>query len=111
MSPFVSESQRKYMWAVHPDIARRWAENYPESNRNLPMYSHRKKKSRPQRRSVKNSFTNDVLVYIGKGKTLQSVLRHFNDHKPSAVKAAITRLKNSGNVKQTAQGRVIAKHL
>lgn len=24
MSPFKSESQRKFMWARHPDIAKRW---------------------------------------------------------------------------------------
>lgn len=26
--PFRSEKQRKFMFAVHPDIARRWAEEY-----------------------------------------------------------------------------------
>ena len=26
MSPFKSEKQKKYMWANHPKIARRWAE-------------------------------------------------------------------------------------
>ena len=26
--PFVSESQRRYLWAKHPDIARRWTEEH-----------------------------------------------------------------------------------
>lgn len=26
--PFKSESQRKFMWAKHPAIARRWAHKY-----------------------------------------------------------------------------------
>jgi hypothetical protein len=26
--PFKSEKQRKFMWAKHPDIARRWTEKY-----------------------------------------------------------------------------------
>jgi hypothetical protein len=27
--PFKSEKQRRYMWSQHPDIARRWAREYP----------------------------------------------------------------------------------
>jgi hypothetical protein len=26
--PFRSEAQRKYMWAKHPEIAKRWTEEY-----------------------------------------------------------------------------------
>lgn len=26
--PFKSEDHRRYMWANHPEIARRWAEKY-----------------------------------------------------------------------------------
>ena len=26
--PFKSEKQRRYLWANHPDIARRWTEEY-----------------------------------------------------------------------------------
>ena len=26
--PFKSEKQRRFMWAKHPDIARRWTEKY-----------------------------------------------------------------------------------
>lgn len=26
--PFKSESQRKYMWKKHPEIARKWTEKY-----------------------------------------------------------------------------------
>jgi hypothetical protein len=64
---------------------------------------------RPQKNSPRNSyFTNDVLIYIGKGKTAQSVIRHFSDHKPSAVKGAITRLKNVGKVKTTQSGKLVS---
>ena len=42
--PFRSEKQRRYLWAKHPDIAKRWAKEYPESNKNLPMY----KKDKPE---------------------------------------------------------------
>jgi hypothetical protein len=26
--PFKSESQRRYMWSQHPDIARKWTDKY-----------------------------------------------------------------------------------
>jgi hypothetical protein len=38
--PFQSEKQRRFLWAAHPDIAKRWAHEYPESNKNLPLYAH-----------------------------------------------------------------------
>ena len=107
--PFKSQKQMAYMWAVHPDIARRWAEEYPGSTKNLPMYSRRKKKSAKKSKNPKNSyFTNDVLLYIKRGKNgriEQSVIRHFSNHLSSSVRGAITRLKKSGKIK-TVQGKV-----
>ena len=45
MSPFVSESQRRFLWAKHPEIAKRWADEYgtPED---LPP--HKKKSARKE---------------------------------------------------------------
>jgi hypothetical protein len=37
--PFQSEKQRRYLWAEHPEIAKRWAKKYPQSNKGLPMYA------------------------------------------------------------------------
>lgn len=34
--PFQSEAQRRFLWAKHPDIAKRWSAEYPDSNKNLP---------------------------------------------------------------------------
>lgn len=42
--PFRSEKQRRFLWAAHPDIAKRWAHEYPKSNKNLPMYASDKDK-------------------------------------------------------------------
>ena len=42
--PFKSESQRRYLWKFHPDIAKRWAEEYP--NQNLPKRIKKKKKNK-----------------------------------------------------------------
>lgn len=40
--PFKSEKQRRFLWAAHPEIAKRWAHEYPESNKDLPMYADKK---------------------------------------------------------------------
>lgn len=37
--PFKSEKQRRFLWATRPDIAKKWADKYPESNKGLPMYA------------------------------------------------------------------------
>ena len=36
--PFRSEKQRRYLWATNPDMARRWAHEYPQKKK-LPMYA------------------------------------------------------------------------
>lgn len=36
--PFQSEKQRRYLWLKHPDIAKRWAHEYPKQDK-LPMYA------------------------------------------------------------------------
>ena len=36
--PFESESQRRYMWWKHPEIAKRWSKEHPESNKGLPYH-------------------------------------------------------------------------
>jgi len=35
--PFKSEAQRRFLWLKHPDIARRWSEEYP-NQKNLPKH-------------------------------------------------------------------------
>lgn len=39
--PFKSEKQRRFLWAEHPDIAKRWAHEYPTQEK-LPLYAHKK---------------------------------------------------------------------
>lgn len=41
--PFRSEQQRKFMWARHPEIARRWSHKYGSK----PKRSPRRKKKKP----------------------------------------------------------------
>jgi hypothetical protein len=49
--PFKSESQRRFLWAKHPDIAKRWAAEYP-GQKNLPKHVA-KKKAKPKKRKTK----------------------------------------------------------
>jgi hypothetical protein len=35
--PFQSEAQRRFMWMKHPEIAKRWAKEYP-GQKNLPYH-------------------------------------------------------------------------
>jgi hypothetical protein len=37
MPPFKSESQRKLLWAKHPEVARKWADKYG-TPKNLPEH-------------------------------------------------------------------------
>lgn len=39
--PFKSEKQRKYMWANHPEIAKRWTK---EEHEKMKRYLHVRKK-------------------------------------------------------------------
>jgi hypothetical protein len=41
--PFKSEKQRRFLWRNHPEIAREWADKYPQKGK-LPLYANRKKK-------------------------------------------------------------------
>lgn len=41
--PFRSEKQRRFLWAEHPEIAKRWAHEYP-TKKKLPMYASDSKK-------------------------------------------------------------------
>lgn len=42
--PFQSESQRRYLWAKHPEIAERWS--HEGKNKGLPRHKKRKKGKR-----------------------------------------------------------------
>jgi len=46
--PFKSEKQRRYMWAKHPEIARRWTEKYGSDIQ--PSNKKKKKKSFTKRK-------------------------------------------------------------
>jgi hypothetical protein len=41
--PFKSKAQRRYMWAKHPSIARRWTKKYGSGGKRLPERKRRKR--------------------------------------------------------------------
>ena len=44
--PFKSEAQRKLMFAKHPKLAKRWADEYPNQGKLPKKVKKRKKRSR-----------------------------------------------------------------
>ena len=76
--PFKSEKQRRYLWAEHPDIAKRWAREYPESNKNLPMRvpsapnAETSKSSKPPSKKKSPTSGKKAQTPISKKKTASS---------------------------------------
>lgn len=70
--PFKSEKQRRFLWAEHPDLAKRWAHEYPDSNKNLPMYAPKKpdeKADQPQPKEKAATVNISAIVnkYVNNG--------------------------------------------
>lgn len=64
--PFKSEKQRRFLWAEHPEIAKRWAHEYPESNKDLPMYAHKNDKKQDESKSDEKAAQINVSAVIRK---------------------------------------------
>ncbi|NDE17503.1 hypothetical protein EBZ80_21515, partial [bacterium] len=61
--PFRSEKQRRFLWAAHPDIAKRWAHEYP-TKKKLPMYVSDKDKSESKETTDKQSAASSLALSI-----------------------------------------------
>jgi len=71
--PFKSEKQRRFLWAKHPDIAKRWAHEYPKSNKGLPMYaSDKRDENQPESKAAALSSLQQALVNDSGCKNKQS---------------------------------------
>ena len=49
--PFRSEKQRRFMFAEHPRIAKRWSHENPDKDSGLPTYAHGDKTTSPEVKS------------------------------------------------------------
>jgi hypothetical protein len=63
--PFQSEKQRRFLWAAHPDIAKRWAHEYP-TKKKLPMYANKDNQDEKKETTNKQSAVNSVALDIYK---------------------------------------------
>lgn len=52
--PFQSKAQRRYLFSQHPDIAKRWAREFPEEDEKLPEYKKPQKKFSLVRKALRN---------------------------------------------------------
>lgn len=86
--PFKSEKQRRFLWAEHPDIAKRWAKKYPESNKDLPMYAHK---------DTNKDEKNAALVALNHALTSSYVNSQTVNSDPSIISNADTTIKNSAD--------------
>jgi hypothetical protein len=71
--PFRSEKQRRYLWAKHPEIARKWADKY-KTNKDLPMYvnSEERKSADTEKRALEKLYTTSLTALKNMGKTVQN---------------------------------------
>lgn len=44
--PFASEAQRKFLWAKHPKVARKWAHEYPKGKLSSKLGAVKRKLSK-----------------------------------------------------------------
>ena len=65
MSPFVSEKQKRFLYAKHPEIAKKWSGKY-ESSKNLP--EKLSEKAKRLRKRIKQCYNGN------KGQNLSNVL-------------------------------------
>ena len=49
--PFKSQAQRKYMYAKHPGIARRWSKEYPNQGK-LPQHVAKSKVGKAMKKAA-----------------------------------------------------------
>lgn len=71
--PFKSEKQRRFLWAAHPDIAKRWAHEYP-TKKKLPMYANTDdKKETNSKQSAVKSVALDIYAKLSKKADVKEV--------------------------------------
>ena len=59
--PFKSEKQRRFLWLKHPDIAKRWADEYPNQKK-LPMYADNADKAGDKEKAAAMNVLKSALV-------------------------------------------------
>lgn len=87
--PFKSEKQRRFLWAAHPDIAKRWAHEYP-TKKKLPMYANKdktddKKETTHKQSTVNPSATNIYAKLFKKSDAKEVYIEQPSSDKPTVA--------------------------
>lgn len=99
--PFKSEKQRRFLWAEHPDIAKRWAHEYPNQKK-LPMYAHDKK---PTSSDTKSEESKAASINIS-----QLVNRYVNNRSISSINSVQDIITKTDKTADSKQERVDIPH-
>lgn len=83
--PFRSEKQRRFLWAAHPDIAKRWAHDYPKPKK-LPMYVADKDKKQESEEKAAMKSTNNLHFDI---KSLAAKIYSINSKQAESTTVKI----------------------
>jgi hypothetical protein len=83
--PFKSEKQRRFLWLKHPDIAKRWADEYP-GQKNLPTYVSDKKEDKPKE-TAKSAALDVLQRALGNSSTLLTNSQSDNSVRPIVKKS------------------------
>lgn len=67
--PFKSEAQRRFMYARHPEIARRWTAESKGSNLNALAMASKPEGSKPAKKSRKKRFMDTMAAKAAASKS------------------------------------------
>lgn len=107
--PFKSEKQRRFLWAEHPEIAKRWAHEYPESNKNLPMYADKSPTSESKEKEPESKEKRTKVSYITLANTAPDDIS-ISDMMRLCVNNRVTNMlnitpTNTGDTSKTADSK------
>jgi hypothetical protein len=86
--PFKSEKQRRFLWAAHPDLAKRWAHEYPMKKK-LPMYANKDKTDEKKETTYKQSAVNSVALDIYRKLSKKADTKEVYIEQPASDKPTI----------------------
>ena len=96
--PFKSEAQKRYLFAKHPELAKKWAKEYPESvTGKLPEHAGKEKEASrkehetyPISRTLTNPLAVGALTGTGSGLLTRALLENAGHSRASASRGALT---------------------
>lgn len=116
--PFTSEKQRRFMFAEHPRIARRWAHEDPEGDEGLPTYAHGKttspdvkkrwEKLKSRRKMEQTKEAGMKQQYTDKGVAMPTKPHPYAKKKMASLSSLIKRAGPTGpvNVRPSGDARM-----